>query len=235
MKIKTILVDDEINNLEALKALLGYLPELEICGAYTEAKMAISEIELQKPALLFLDIRMPELDGFDLLERLNFTPKAIIFITAASDQAIKAFKVEAVDFLLKPVLFSDLKAAVARAVKKIQSARQSQADILSFSTQDGIEMVRIEDIIRLEGAGAYTKIFVENARPVLVSKNLGEIESSLENRGFMRVHTSHIINPNKIIRYKKEEGGYLLMADQTEIPISRRRKDEILEWMKGLG
>lgn len=234
MKIKTILVDDEKGNIQALQSLLGYLPEVEIMATFENPEEAIPQIAELKPALLFLDIVMPQMDGFELLERLPEKPPAVIFVTAANDKAIKAFKVEAVDYLLKPVLFSELKEAVAKATKKIQTARHALNEMLSFTTQEGIELVRATDIIRLQGDGSYTHIFTQNKKPILVSKNLGELEETLITRGFVRVHTSHLINPSHILRFVKEDGGSLQMSDQAEVPVSRRRKEEILEWLKRL-
>lgn len=230
MKLKTILVDDELGNLEALKALLEYLPEVLICGVFQNPVEAISEITRLKPNLLLLDIMMPEMDGFELLKRLPEKPQNIIFITAANDRGIEAVKAQASDYLLKPVIFSELKEAVEKSLRKsfnpITNAK------ISIPTSEGYVLLKSEEIIRLKGSGSYCEIFCTNQKPMLISRNLGDLENQLVNLGFIRVHTSHLVNNQHILRYNKEDGGFLQMSDLSEIPISRRRKDEVLNWLK---
>lgn len=241
MKIKCILVDDEVNNLDTLKLLLSYIPDVDIAGAFTRPDEAIAAINEHNPEILFLDINMPLLNGFDLLHALpNPETLSVIFVTAHSDQAIKAFKVNATDYLLKPIVFTELKDAVQKVRDRLEgkgigitSHENGQIQRISLPTSKGFELISPDEIIRCHGTGSYTDFYLTEQRKITVSKNIGEYEKMLSDKGFFRVHASHIINPKFAIRYLKEDGGYVVMKDQAQVPVSRRKKDEVLKMLIG--
>lgn len=247
-----IIIDDETNSTDLLKIMLGkHCPEAQIVGVYNnalEGKTAIEKhFEEGKPNLLFLDIEMPYMNGFELLDGLEKINFEIVFITAYNHYAIKAFKYNAIDYLLKPYSASDLKDAFGRAKERsIQSGSFYQLktillnsiDIkekpgtlkkIAIPTSEGVEFVKLDQIIRCEASQNYCKVIISHQRAILVSKNIGEIEDSLPEDLFLRVHKSHIVNVNYVLKYIKSEGGSLLMEDGEEVTISRLKKDEILK------
>jgi len=235
MKLRCILIDDEENNLTTLSLLLDYLPEIEIVGMHRDPDIAIESVLKEKPDILLLDIEMPGMNGFELLERLPELPNmSVVFVTAHHQFAIKAFKVNAIDYLLKPIIFNELKVAVQkvsdrRKTEKSNAFEGLPDDRISLATSKGFEFVSARDIIRCKGSGSYTEIFLTGERKILVSKNIGEFEEILLPHGFYRIHTSHIVNPQFIISYLKEDGGSVVMKDHSTVPISRRKKDEFLK------
>lgn len=231
MNLQCILVDDEPNNIESLSLLLEHIPGVSIQHCFTRPEDAYQHILRNPPDLLFLDVEMPGMSGFELLERLPELPMSVVFVTAYNEFAVKAFRVNAIDYVLKPVLFSDLKAAVEKAREQQRQRdplRLPVEDRLALPTAKGIEFIQAGMILRLHGAGAYTEIFLLNGNKMLVSGNLGEFETMLRPHGFFRCHSSHIINPKYLIRYLKEDGGSLVMTDGSTVPVSRRKKDDFL-------
>jgi two-component system LytT family response regulator len=231
MNLQCILVDDEPNNIESLCLLLEHLPGVQVQHCFTKPEEAYHHILRNPPNILFLDVEMPGMSGFELLERLPDLPISVIFVTAYNEFAVKAFRVNAIDYVLKPVLFSDLKAAVEKA-KTHQHHKERfkpvEDDRLAVPTAKGIEFIQAAMIMRLTGAGAYTELFLLNGNKLLVSGNLGEFETLLLPHGFFRCHSSHMINPKYLVRYLKEDGGSLVMTDGSTVPVSRRKKDEFL-------
>jgi len=238
MKITACLVDDEANNIETLGLLLAHINDIEVIGSYTSPEVAYLDILRNPPDILFLDVEMPGMNGLDLLKRLPELHTAVVFVTAHNDYAVQAFKVNAVDYILKPVLFSELHEAIekvrkrlaANAVKNVKNILTDER--LPLPTASGVEFVPVHEIIRLHGSGSYTEFHLENQRKILVSGNIGEFEKTLEERGFFRCHTSHIINPAHLLRFLKEDGGTLVMNDQAQVPVSRRRKDDFFNLFK---
>ncbi len=254
--MNVIIVDDEVNSTDLLKIMLGkHCPEAKIIGTYNdsrEGKAAIEKDFLEgKPNLLFLDIEMPHLNGFELLDMLETTYFEVIFITAYNHYAIKAFKYNAIDYLLKPFSATDLKDSYRRAEErllhsgsfhKLKNILLNSIDIkekpgalkkIAITTSEGIEFIKLDQVIRCEASQNYCKLIIAKQRSILVSKNIGEIEDSLPEDLFLRVHKSHIVNVNYIIRYLKSEGGSLLMEDGEEVAISRLKKEDILKRLFG--
>jgi two-component system LytT family response regulator len=243
--LKTMLVEDETLSLKALKIMLQpYKDVLEIVGSYSSPIEALQDIYKLSPDLVFLDIEMPKLNGFEFLDRIQNISFNVIFTTAHDEFAIKAFKYSAVGYLVKPIDADDLK----MVIKKIQSAeikkllpvqieilRQAILDTISIKEQkvglpvsDGVLFVSLMDIIRCESDNNYTKVFFTNRDKILICKTLKDIEELLGEPHFFRVHQSHLVNMNNIKQYIKSDGGYLVMSDKTEVPISRNKKDDFL-------
>lgn len=246
-KIKSVIVDDERNNCENLKELLGkYCPEVEIVGTAHSAAEGIESILRLKPSLVFLDIQMQGGSGFDLLEQIMTVDFEVIFVTAFDQYAIRAIRFCAIDYLLKPVDILELQAAVQRATHKIRQRdpnlamttllanRKTPTDDLKIAlpTAERILFVLVSEIIRCLGENNYTTVFLKNGTSVLVSKTLKEYEELLSDKGFLRVHQSHLINHQYIRSFEKHDGGYLKMTDGASVPISRQRKQQVLQQLK---
>jgi len=242
--IKAILVDDEKNSCEALLVLLrNNCPQVEVIAVCYSALDALQRIRQLHPQLIFLDIEMPHMNGFQLLNQLSEINFEIIFTTSYDQYAIKAFKFSALDYLLKPIDREELEKAVEKVTKKLNSNIHQQLDILlqkinqpsatvqkiALPTMQGLELVSVESIITCSANNNYTEFSIADKKKILVSRTLKEIEELLEGYSFLRVHHSHIVNLNAINRYIKGEGGYLIMNDGSTVDVSRSRKDFLLQ------
>jgi len=241
---RALIIDDEPRNVQILQNLLEqFCPAVTIVGQAGDVNTALAAIQQYKPDLVFLDIEMPYGNAFDLLDKLMPIEFEIIFITAFDNYVLKAFKYSALDYLLKPVDIEDLKAAVKRATDKLAGKNMNQqlANLLGNlkSSQpglqrmalpfgDGIIFVNVADIIRFEANGSYTEVYSDVYGKITVSKNIKEYEDLLPLTIFCRVHNSHIINLNRIKKYHKGRGGYVVMDDGTSIEVAIRRRDDFL-------
>jgi len=252
--IKAVLIDDDANLREGMKAMLTlYAPEINIIGEAESVKTGIEIIEQLTPDVAFLDIQMNDGSGFDLLEKLNQKlgkiSSHIVFITAHEKYAIKAFRFSALDFLLKPVDPDELKNVIAK-IKNILHQNENFEHIklfleninkknegfkkIALSTSDGIHLFEINNIIRCESEDNYTKFFIKNHKPILISKTLKEYEELLTEYGFERIHQSHLINLNELKTYIKKDGGYVIMTDNSQLPVSQRKKERLQEIISNL-
>lgn len=250
--LRTILIDDETGSLETLAQIVRrYCPEVELLGQFSAPFQGLDAVLSLEPELLLLDIEMPELSGFDILERIKgFVAPDIIFTTAHNEYAIKAFKYAALDFLLKPVDALELKAAVQRCQQQTAERRQQKKllDVLlhnhqtnghspptlALPTQDGYIFIQPADVLRCEANGGYTKFHLQGKETVLVSRTLGDYEAILNDHHCYRVHDKHIVNLRFVKKYLKGDGGQVVLADNSVVDVSRRRKDDFLKRMKGL-
>ncbi len=238
--LKTVLVDDEINALEALEWKLNrYIDDIQIikCNSPIEA---IDVIQKEKPDLVFLDIDMPEMDGFTMLQQLSNTNFDLIFTTAHDEFALKAIKVSAIDYLLKPVDKDELITAVAK-VKESRKGNQledklqflfsnlNKTDKISVSADGKIYLVDRKEVIMLKSDKSYTTVFLTGDREILVTKTLKEVEKKFHFPEFFRVHNSFLINVNHVKEYLKSLGGELVMSNGMNASISRNKKSELLE------
>ncbi|MBI1288400.1 MAG: response regulator [Flavobacteriales bacterium] len=239
--MRAVIVDDEQNVREALRALLHlYSPETEVVGEADSVASALTEIEQQQPELLFLDVEMGDGTGFDLLKQLPDRDFEVIFVTAHQHYAIKAIRMSACDFLLKPVDPDDLVAAIERAHLNLRKHGGDPIDVMLqhasgikdrmvLKDLENIYVLKIDDIVHCEADGRYTRFHVKGQeKPILVSTNLKEYEVLLSPSGFVRIHHSHLINLNHIQRIDKVNLTVHLSADQ-KVPISVRKKDELLK------
>ena len=247
--IKTILVDDEIDAVDLLSQLLKEYPEIRIVGTAYDARSAYKMIIEQEPDLVFLDIQMPPENGLDLAQKISTLPKcpAVIFVTAYDDYAIKAFKFNAVDYLLKPVDPGELKEAVTRVLKDMDGGsgiqrymglvkqmedRERSPDRLALKTQTTIHFVPVEKIIRCQAEEGYTRFFIEDNSTLLVSRPLQEYEGLLDIAGFYRVHQSHLINRRHVRKYDRVK-RYFVMSNHDKVPLSSRRNDILARIFQG--
>lgn len=241
--IRTIIIDDESKGRQALQNLMmRHCPEIQVVASCGNAKDAIDAIEELRPDLIFLDVEMPDKSGLEMLSDLQEIDFQIIFTTAHSQYAIEAFKHGAIAFLLKPVEVVELRKAVERAKENIHSPTQpiennllsnQQAQLRSsklvLSTQEGMYIIPISEIIYCESDGNYTRFFCEQNISVLISKKLGDYEKLLSSHGFYRIHRQCLVNINHIRRVIKQDGGAVIMSNNSKLEVSRRNKDQLYE------
>jgi two-component system LytT family response regulator len=239
--MKAIIIDDEPKARRILQALiLENYPLIEIVAIETDVPSGVKAIVAHKPDLVFLDVEMPGQNGFQLLDFFEKIDFEIIFTTAHSEYAFRAFEVSAIGYLLKPIQIEKLVEAVERAIKfrgqnqiqqrlqTLQSNFQStEIKKIALPVSDGLVFVNVNDIIYLKADGAYTQIFIVEGKHLLISKNLKEFENSLSHHPhFFRSHRSYMLNINYIQKYNKTEGGYIELINGHQADLSREKKDE---------
>ncbi len=250
--IKAILIDDDANLRVGLKSMLSrYAPQIEVVGEGESVSSGIEIIEKNPSDVLFLDIQLGDGTGFDILEKLiqrnGKIDQQIVFITAFEQYAIKAFRFSALDYLLKPVDPEDLKQVTDKIVQAVikntsnenvgillENIRKKTEEFkrIVLSNSDGTHVFEVSDIIRCESEDNYTKFFIINHKPVLISKTLKEYEELLSPHGFERVHQSHLINMAYVKAFNKSEGLFIEMNDLSKVPVSIRKKDKFQNLLK---
>jgi two-component system LytT family response regulator len=241
--LKAVIVDDE----EFLRAMIRNIltdnfPEVDIVAEADSVSAGVAAIETSKPDLVFLHIEIKEGVGFDILEKIKYKDFKLIFITAFNDFAIKAFKFSAVDYILKPINEEEFLTAVRRAVSELEKPllkeqienffnnyQHLQNKKLVLRTIEDIHIVNINDIVRCESDNSYTTFHIRDGETIIISKSIKEYSEILSEFGFIRPHQSHLINMNFIKRLDKSDGGFLIMKDGKEIPVSTRRKQNLLQ------
>ncbi|GAB3256936.1 LytTR family DNA-binding domain-containing protein [Larkinella harenae] len=244
MKMKALLVDDEQPNLDNMQALLqAYCPQVEVCATALNAEAAKSLLYTHQPDLLFLDIQMPQQNGFDLLRSLPAYHFEVIFVTAYDQYAIQALRFSAIDYLLKPLAIDELQAAVERAYRHCQQKEQNrllqnlmhflrtdhqqEEPRIALATAKETRFVKTGEIIRCESSNNYTMFHLTDGEALLVCKPIYAYDDLLKAYGFIRCHQSHLVNKTFIKSWKKEFGDFLLLTDRSEVPISRNKKEEV--------
>lgn len=240
---KSVIVDDENHCQLTLSSLLNeYFPDIKIIGTANGVSKGIDLIISFNPDIVFLDVEMQDGTGFDLIEKIPLNRYKIIFTTGHSKYAADAFKYSAIDYLLKPIEINALKAAIekikstkfmAEMNTKIETllSNRNGFEKVALPCHEGIEMVRINNIIRCESESNYTRFYFTHRKPILVTKVLKEYDAILSNQNFFRVHKSHLVNLNYIKKYVDGEGGYLIMEDDSAVNVSRRRKKLLMDML----
>jgi two-component system, LytTR family, response regulator len=239
-----IIVDDEGKARKILFNILTlYCHDAEVVCQADSVESAYKAIMDYRPDLVLLDINLPDGSGFDLLKKFETIPFKLIFITAFEEYAIKAFKYSALDYLLKPVNPQELIQAVEKVRITLEnenfevkyktflsnySEKPKSGKKIILKTSESIFAVDIKDIIRCEADGGYTSFYLSDSRKIFVSKNLKEFNEILAEFNFFRPHYSHLVNLNYMKSYEKRDGGYILMKDNSIVPVSTRRKEELL-------
>ncbi|MCB0647801.1 MAG: response regulator transcription factor [Saprospiraceae bacterium] len=243
--ISCLLIEDEVHSQDLLSSIIHeYCPQIRLIGMADSVKSAYDFLQNNDVELIFLDIELEDGNAFELLNILPERNFYIVFTTAYDSYAMQAFKVEAVDYLLKPYSPKDViqavhkvmsrqeKLSVAALKKLLLDKHDTGGSRISLSTSEGISLVHPADIIYCTADGAYCTIFLKDQSYVMVSKTLGDIESMLDPEDFIRVHASHLVNINRVKKYLRDDGGVLLMENGKQIPISRRKKQEFLDRLK---
>ncbi len=246
--IKALLIDDEVHCLDTLSILLNdYCPAIEVVDQCLSGKMGQAAIEKHQPDLVFLDIEMPSMNGFELLEQVKMIPFALVFTTSYDQYAIQAIRFSALDYLLKPIDYKELINAVHKVqtrkhlpsseqlqmlIEKLQHSEKTFAKI-AVPTNEGFELIPTDNVIRCEADDNYTTLYLKNNSKIIVCKTLREIEEQFQDfHFFIRVHHSYMVNLNEVIKYIRGEGGYLVMSDGSTVNVSRSRKETLLQRLK---
>lgn len=242
--IKAVIVDDEPYCCDVLSTLLErYCPDVTVHAVCYSAEEAIRVLSTDQVQLLFLDIEMPHMNGFAMLEKLPRIDFELIFTTSYDQYAIKAFRFSALDYLLKPIDREELQMAVRKATQRLQYPLPQQLEILlqklyqppslvsriALPTMEGLQLIPVDTIISCASSSNYTILSLKDNQKLTVSRTLKEIEEMLEEYGFLRVHHSYLVNLNEIRKYIKGEGGNLIMSDGTSIDVSRSKKEVLLK------
>jgi two-component system, LytTR family, response regulator len=241
--LKGVIIDDELKSRESLKILLDdFCDNIEVKAVCENCAQGIEAIKTYNPDVVFLDIQMHRESGFDLLSQLSTIRFEVIFTTAYSEYAIKAFKVSAIDYLLKPISIDELKKALEKVEKKLngnislrieqlmQNLRpSSQSNKLALPTIEGLIFIRTEDILYCEASSNYTIFHMTDGKHHVVSRTLKEYDDLLEPHNFFRIHNSYLVNLNSVKMYVRGEGGYVIMNNEKALDVSKRKKQAFLE------
>lgn len=248
--ISAVVVDDEINNVELLVHFIkSYCPQIEIIGQATTKAQAQELINNLKPQLVFLDIMLDEGTGFDLLEDITHDKMKVVFVTAFDNYAIKAFKYNALDYVLKPVDIEELVQAVKKVqidieremftekmqIKEAEKAvnnNQLPANLIAVPSVEKIDFIKVENIVHLKSEGRYTIFNLEGNKQIVATKNLGEYENLLDANLFFRIHNSYIVNLTHVQSINKAAGNYCEMSNGESLPIAKRRQDQLHRFLK---
>lgn len=239
--MKAIIIDDAIDGARSLETLIHqYCPAIKVVASETSPSKAISLIEKHHPDVIFLDIQMTDMSGFTLLEKVSHIPVNVIFMSAYIDYAIRALRQNAVDYLLKPIMVTDLIEAAERLVRRAKEKQvvvaqqlldklEHKSSTLAVNTLSEIIYMEVDRIIRLEADSNYTNIVLNNGKTLVTSRTLKEYEELLDGRSFFRVFKTYLIHLKYVDRFVKSEGGYIVMSDGTQIPVSRDKRQELLD------
>ena len=242
--IKAIIIDDEPDCVRLLSLQLKmYCPQVEILAECTKPEEGLALLQQTPVDVLFLDIEMPKLNGFQLLEQMGELPFAVVFTTAYDKFAVKAFKYSAIDYLLKPIEAKDLQDAVKKLERK-QATNNGQLDLLkhhlnathkkphdkiALPYKDGVIFVEYKNILFCESDDNYTQFHLVDGHKYLVSKTLREVQEVLEELHFLRVHRQYIVNLDHVARFSKSEGAMVILSNERAIPVARSQKDKLIE------
>jgi len=243
--LKAIIIDDETNSRNSLRQkLINYCPQVNIIAECENGEDGIISIQANQPDIIFLDVEMPRMNGFTMLQQLQQHNFEIIFITAYDHYAIKAIKFSALDYLVKPVEIDDLKAAVEKAeIKRKSSTSNASLETLlqnlvnkergkqriAIPSMEGLQFVETDNIFYLEALSNYTNFHLANGKKITVAKTLKDFEDLLPAGVFIRIHHSYIININCIDKYIKGDGGQVIMKNGVALDVARRKKEEFLK------
>lgn len=243
--LTAILIDDDESNISSMKEKLArHCPQVQVIAASESAKEAIALIENHKPDLVFLDIEMPVMNGFTLLQQIENRNFELIFVTAYDHYAIKAIRFSALDYLVKPVEPDELKAAVERAVQKRNhnvpnerlevllenlSNPKTQCKRIAIPGRDGLHFVHVADIVYLEASNNYTTIYTVLNEKHVASQTIKDFEETLPPEHFIRIHNSYIINKDFAQRYIRGEGGQVVLRNGVTLDVSKRKKHDFLK------
>ncbi len=244
--MKAILIDDERKGRETLKKLLEtYCPEVDVVAMAPGVEEGYEVIRKHTPDIVFLDIEMPGGNGFELLEKFDQIHFQLVFTTAYDSYALKAIKVHALDYLLKPIDPEELVDTVKKAAKNLDSGKlfekinafiqQSvvpEVKKITLKTADSIHIVQISDIVFCEASGNYTTFYLIDKRKILVSRSLGEYEELIADPNFMRIHQSFLVNLSHVRRYDKGDGGSVITVNEHVVPVSTRKKEQLMQFLQ---
>jgi len=247
--LKAIIIDDEPDCVKLLALQLKmYCPQVQVVAECTESETGFTKIKELLPDMVFMDIEMPVMNGFQLLEKIGTIKFSLVFVTAYDQFAVKAFRFSALDYLLKPIDGKDLKAAVEKAEQRLYPQAQQLSllkeqmhggiknlpDKIALPYQNGVIFAEIKNVIYCESDNNYTRFYTEDGKKYVVAKTLGDIQEILEERNFLRIHRQYLINLSHIKKYVRGEGNYVIMSNDQSVPVARNQKERLIEkfgWM----
>jgi len=248
--IRAVIIDDIEHTHKVITEIIKkYFTEIEIVGQAYDVKNGIEILSKKSPDIVFLDINLPDGTGFDILKQIEKRDFKIIFVTAHQEYALNAIKFSAIDFLLKPLDEDEVVSAIKNTISIIKKDEEqlkietfisnyknqnSKDQKIILKTQDSIYVTKVSDIIRCESDGNYTVIYLNNGSKILISKTLKEYNELLKEYNFIRIHKSHLINTDCIVKYEKRDSGIVCMNDGSKIPVSHRKKDILINALNNL-
>lgn len=235
--LRATIIDDEPIGINTLKVLIERINmDVTVVATTSDPEKGIEIIESYCPDIVFLDINMPKLNGFELLDKLNFKDFKLVFTTAHQEYAIKAIKNKAFDYLLKPIDVADLKTCLESIINdhpQITNSNKART-VIEFAVNDGIVILKQTNIIRLEASGSYTVIYMKDSIKHTASKNLKYFEALLDPTLFFRCHLSHIINLNEMVKLVSSDGYFAMMSDQSQPEVGKKQKEILLKKLKAI-
>ncbi len=244
---RIVIVDDEINNISILKHFISkYCLNVEIVGQALSISEAIVEINRTKPDILFLDIRINEGEIFEALDKLDITKAQVIFVTAHDEYAVKAFKYNAIDYILKPISIEEVIIAVNKAITKIEQQNffdfrtiatlnkdiSESKDYVAVASVDKIDLLQSNEIMYIEAGGKYSVFHTKDGKQYTSSKNLGIYEKNLDDACFFRIHNTYIVNMKHVVRIIKKDGTYCELTNGLLLPVAKRKQDDFNRFLK---
>ena len=242
--LKAIIIDDEPDCVKLLALQLKmYCPQVQVVAGCTESETGYLKIKELLPDIVFMDIEMPVMNGFQLLEKIGSIQFSLVFVTAYDQFAVKAFRFSALDYLLKPIDGKDLKAAVEKAEQRhwpqpqqlnllkeqLHGGTKNLPDKIALPYQNGVIFAEIKNVIYCESDNNYTRIYTVDGKKYLVAKTLGDIQDVFEERNFLRIHRQYLINLSHIKKYVRGDGNYVIMSNDQSIPVARNQKERLVE------
>jgi two-component system, LytTR family, response regulator len=247
--MKAIIIDDEKDSIKILEVMIRkFAPSVDVVATCTDPVDALEKIKTLKPQVIFVDVHMPQLTGFELLEQTDRSSFDVIFTTSSEQHVLKALKTGAIDYLLKPVQGEELKIAVEKVAVKRNQVPAAQLEMLmnyfkpqkpkvkrvALTASDHLVFVDVNDILYCESDSNYTTFFLANGEKVIISKTLKDVEEMLGGDDFFRVHASYLINMKHVSKFTRGDGGFVVMSNNQQISVSRKKKDEFFEMFSKL-
>ncbi len=248
--LKVLIVEDEESTRNLLKSMISQsFSDIKIVGEVESVADGIIAINKENPDVVLLDIDLTDGSGFEILESTKLKNYMVVFITAHNEYAIKAFRISAIDYLLKPVDINDLIEAIEKCKKQKEAgelnlkldalfsnlkSEQNQDKKIVLKSSDSIHVIPIHEIIRCESDSSYTTFYLKNNKKLIISKTLKEFDDLLTEFGFFRPHQSHLVNTNCINSYEKPHGGMLVMSDKSHVPVATRKREALFNLFKSL-
>jgi len=248
--ISAVIIDDQQEAVEDLQYLIDKEnPSVKVIASANSAQEGLVAILKHRPQLVFLDVVMPGMSGFELLELVPEINFHLVITTSFDQYAIQAIRSSAIDFLLKPVKASELKEAIERSRAKPAPTSKSQVALLeenlksasqpikkiALTIADGVQLVNLDDILYFESDGNYTTVFLKDDKSIVVSKAIGKFEEMIDRKDFFRIHNSYLININHVNKFIRSDGGYVVLENGKTITVARSKKDAFMEILGKIG